>query len=35
MSYENNELIQNIASFAQAKLRPLVEKIDREKVLSC
>lgn len=31
MSYENNELIQNIASFAQAKLRPLVEKIDREK----
>ena len=31
MSSQNNELIQNIASFAQAKLRPLVEKIDREK----
>lgn len=32
MSYENNELIQNIACLCQEKLRPLVRKIDREKL---
>lgn len=31
MSSQNNELIKNIATIAQEKLRPLVEKIDREK----
>ena len=31
MSSQNNELIKNIATIAQEKLRPLVEKIDRKK----
>ena len=31
MSLQNNELIKNITTIAQEKLRPLVEKIDREK----
>ena len=31
MSSQNNDLLQNVALLAQEKLRPLVQKIDREK----